>query len=124
MLVAGLFAGPAVLVRAADEKPAPEKKAAKKEGKPKQVRLTKPWNTITSLTEEQKTQIADLHKKSLEEQKQAQQREKDAIMAVLNDQQKAEIKALEEKEAADRKMKKGPEKSAEKSADSSKPAEK
>lgn len=100
-----------MFVRAADEKTTEKPAAAAKE-KPakaaKAVRLTKPWNQVASLTDEQKTQIADLHKKANEERKQVDQREHDAIMAVLNDSQKKELEEMTAKEAADKKMKKAP----------------
>ena len=69
------------------------------------ARLTKPWKDLSSLSEDQKTQIAAIHRKAVQEIKQIQQRERDAIMALLNDEQKTELQALTDKAAAERKTK-------------------
>ena len=70
---------------------------------PRAARLTKPWRDLSSLSEDQKKQIADIHRKSVQDQKVIEEREKADIMALLNDQQKAELKALLDQEAAERK---------------------
>lgn len=93
-------------VSRAEDKPAASDKPAKKEGKAKAVRLTKPWSSISSLTEDQKSKIAELHKKSIDEKKEVEKRENDAIMAVLTDEQKAEVKSMQEKDTTEKKMKK------------------
>ena len=107
LLVGSMIVGSAAVVRAADEKAAadapkaaPTEKPAKKA---KAVRLVKPWSGMTSLTDDQKGKIAELHKKSLQEKKEAEQREHDAIMALLDDKQKAEVATLSEKDAAAKK---------------------
>lgn len=108
LLVAVMLAGSSSRVVGADEKsPDAAKPAAveKESKKAKSVRLTKPWKQISSLSDEQKTKIADLHKKALEEKKAVEQREHEAIMALLNDDQKAEVSAMMEKETSQRKMK-------------------
>src|SRR5215207_7882924 len=46
---------------------AEEKAAPAKPKKAKAARLTKPWADMTSLTDEQKTQIAEIHRKAVEE---------------------------------------------------------
>jgi hypothetical protein len=79
------------------------KKQAKAEARP--VRLTKPWSNLASLTDEQRRQINQIHRKALEDIKAIDQRERADVMALLSDQQKAELKALEEKQAAERKIK-------------------
>jgi Spy/CpxP family protein refolding chaperone len=79
------------------------KSSAQAEAKP--VRLTKPWRDLTSLTDEQKQKINQIHRKSVADVKAIEQRERDEITALLNDQQKAELNALTEKEAAERKTK-------------------
>ena len=73
----------------------------------KAVRLTKPWKDLTSLSDDQKRQINQIHRKAVDEVKAVEQREKADIMALLSDQQKAELTALQEKEAAERKAKAG-----------------
>ena len=79
------------------------KSAAQAEAKP--VRLTKPWRDLASLSEDQKRQINQIHRKSVQDVKVIEQRERDEIMALLSDPQKAELKAMEEKAAAERKAK-------------------
>jgi hypothetical protein len=79
------------------------------------ARLTKPWNQLTGLSEDQKKQIRQIHRKSVDEVKAIEARERDDIMALLSDAQRAELKGLEEKAAADRKTKAAQQK-AEKSA--------
>jgi hypothetical protein len=71
------------------------------------VRLTKPWKDLTSLTEDQKRKINEIHRKSTQEVKAIEQREHDDIMALLNEQQKSELTAMQEKEAAEKKAKAG-----------------
>ena len=74
---------------------------------PKAARLTKPWKDLNSLSEEQKKQIADIHKKAVQDKNVIEQRENADIMALLSDSQKAELKAMLDKEAADKKAKAG-----------------
>jgi hypothetical protein len=69
------------------------------------VRLTKPWKDMTSLSEEQKSKINAIHRKAIAEIKAIELRETDEIMALLDDAQKAELKAMTEKQAATRKAK-------------------
>jgi hypothetical protein len=80
-------------------------RADKAEARP--VRLTKPWKDLTSLTDDQKRQISQIHRKAVDETKAIEQREKADIMALLSDQQKAELTALQEKESAEKKAKAG-----------------
>ena len=119
-VAAALVGGAALVVKAAaDDKaaaeqpkpaaPAAEKKAAKADKaakKAKAVRLVKPWSGMTSLSEEQKVQINDIHKKALAEIKEVRQRELDAILAVLSEQQKAEYQDLINTDTVEKKMKK------------------
>lgn len=90
-------------VTAADEASERPDKRADKKAKP--VRLTKPWKMLTSLSEEQRTQIAQIHRKAIDEIKVIEAREREEIMAVLSDEQKSELTALMEQEAAARKAK-------------------
>jgi Spy/CpxP family protein refolding chaperone len=69
------------------------------------VRLTKPWKDLTSLTEDQKRKINEIHRKSTQEVKAIEQRERDDIMALLSEPQKAELTAMLEKDAAEKKAK-------------------
>jgi Spy/CpxP family protein refolding chaperone len=71
----------------------------------KSVRLTQPWSKLASLTDAQREQIARIHKKALEEEKAARQRETAAILELLSDGQKLELRQLQEKETVERKLK-------------------
>ena len=90
---------------AAGEAKADAKAGAKAPGQSqtRQVRLTKPWRDLASLSDEQKKQINQIHRKAVQEIKAIEQREKDDIMALLSDEQKAEVTAMLEKDAAARK---------------------
>ena len=57
-------------------------------------RLTQPWNKITSLSDEQKTKIREIHGKAIAEIKAIQERERDEIMALLSEEQKAEAQKM------------------------------
>jgi Spy/CpxP family protein refolding chaperone len=102
-MVAGMvFAEPA-------DKPADDAKPAapKKEAKPRPVRLIQPYSLIeSSLTDEQKQKLNQIHQDFLAEQKKLREKEEADSMAVLTDDQKAEVKAALEKKAADDKEKK------------------
>jgi hypothetical protein len=87
--------------------PAASTAKPQKSAEAKAVRLTKPWKDLTSLSDDQKRQISQIHRKAVDEVKAVEQREKADIMALLSDQQKAELTALQEKEAAERKAKAG-----------------
>jgi Spy/CpxP family protein refolding chaperone len=95
LLAAGLIGTASLATRAADEKAAGDKAASSATEKPakkgsKAPRLTKPWADMSSLSDDQKMKIVDIHKKSLDEKKAIDQKEHEAIMALLNDDQKAE----------------------------------
>jgi hypothetical protein len=89
--------------------PAAGRKSARNAARPdakaeaRALRLTRPWKDLSSLSEDQKRQINQIHRKALADINAVEQRERDDIMALLNDQQKAELNALVEKEAAERK---------------------
>ena len=97
---AGLLVSGSVLLAADEEAPANQATAAHHTAK-----LTKPWSELTSLTDDQKAKIEQIHADALEQEKEARAKETSAIEAVLTDAQKAELKAMEEKAAADRKEK-------------------
>jgi Spy/CpxP family protein refolding chaperone len=99
LLAAGLVGTACFATRAADEKAAGDKAASSSTEKPvkksaKAPRLVKPWSDMTSLSDDQKMKIVDIHKKSNEERKAIDQKEHEAIMALLNDDQKAEAEKL------------------------------
>ncbi len=65
------------------------------------VKLTKPWSELTTLTSEQKTKIHDVHTKATAQISAIEKQEKADIMAFLTDQQKTELKDLQAKERKD-----------------------
>jgi Spy/CpxP family protein refolding chaperone len=79
------------------------KAASQAEARP--VRLTKPWRDLNSLTEDQKRQINQIHRKASADVKAIEQREHEDIMALLSEPQKTELKAMEEKDKAEKKAK-------------------
>jgi len=105
-VVAAALCGSSAVLLAEDAKPAAAAQE-KRMKKAKAVRLTKPWNQISSLSEDQKAKIGEIHKKALEEKQAIEKREHEEIMAVLNDEQRAEITKMREDEEAARKAKKG-----------------
>jgi hypothetical protein len=111
MIAAALSFGSSALLFAEDAKPAKsDEKPMKKEkakAKTKAIRLTKPWSQISSLSEDQKTKLDEIHKKALDDINAIKARETEDCMAVLNDDQKAEITKAKEEEEAAKKSKKG-----------------
>ena len=53
-------------------------------------RLTQPWSKIDSLSDDQKTKIKEIHSKAVADKKAIDDKERADIMALLNDEQKAE----------------------------------
>ena len=98
-----LSVGAAVLVSQVHG--APDEKAPTAAVAAADVKLTKPWSELTSLTSEQKIRIHDVHTKATAQISAIEKQEKADIMALLNDQQKTELKELaakDRKEAAER----------------------
>ena len=58
-------------------------------------RLTQPWSKMTTLTNEQINQIADIHRKTLAEVKAIEAKERTDIVALLTDEQKIELNRVE-----------------------------
>jgi Spy/CpxP family protein refolding chaperone len=54
-------------------------------------RLTKPWNELKDLTEDEKKQILAIHQKALDEVKDILAKEHTTILAVLTDDQRKEV---------------------------------
>jgi Spy/CpxP family protein refolding chaperone len=63
--------------------------------KPRKLRLVKPWADITSLNDEQKQQISEIHAEYVDRINQLRAEEEAAIMALLTDENKAELEANE-----------------------------
>ena len=57
-------------------------------------RLTQPWSKIESLSDDQKTQIRAIHAKAVADKKAIDEKERADILALLNDEQKAEAQKL------------------------------
>lgn len=97
-----------VYVQAQDapaEQPEQKAEAEKKERPTRSVRMPNflPYRDMTSLTDEQKAQINEIHRKYLEERKKLEQAEHAEIQALLTPEQLEEIKQIQEKRDADRK---------------------
>ena len=59
-------------------------------------RLFAPYSKMTSLTDEQRVKIHDIHKKVLADIREIEKKQTDEIAALLNDDQKKELRELEE----------------------------
>lgn len=107
LAMSGVSLADAKADKPADAKPTEGKAAA--EAKP--VKLVKPWGDLKSLSDEQKAKIDAIHKKALAEINAIEKKEKDEIMSLLTDANKAELKDQAEakkkdaagKKAADKK---------------------
>lgn len=104
-LIAAVTLGSAVFV-VAEDAATPTADAPAKVEKDKKLKVARPYSKIESLTDEQKQQIIDIRKQIAAEMKALKERERTEIAAILTDAQKAELAALEEAEAAGKKMKK------------------
>ena len=85
--------------------------------KPKKSKLVKPWADLTSLNDDQKAKIYDIHQKSLADIRAIRDKEEADIMALLTDEQKAELKKNEESEKAEAKAKRMKDKEKDEDAD-------
>jgi Spy/CpxP family protein refolding chaperone len=63
-------------------------------------RLTKPWNELKDLTEDEKTKILAIHQKALDEIHEIEAKENTDILATLTDSQKKEVADIEAKDKA------------------------
>jgi Spy/CpxP family protein refolding chaperone len=62
--------------------------------RPSGIRLVEPYGDIASLSEDEKAQIAAIHKKANEDVKAIHEKEDDDIRGLLTDEQKAELDKL------------------------------
>ena len=69
------------------------------------VRLTKPWNELKDLTDDEKTKILEVHQKAVDEIKAIDAKEHKDIMALLTEDQQKEVAAIEMKEKSARSRK-------------------
>jgi hypothetical protein len=66
-------------------------------------RLFAPYSKMASLTDEQRTKIREIHRKMLADIREIERKQSEEIAALLNDDQKKEMRELEAKEAAGKK---------------------
>jgi Spy/CpxP family protein refolding chaperone len=107
-LAASIFAVAFAIAIASQADDAPTTEPVKHAtSRPSAIRLEQPYKQLSDLTDDQKVQIAQIHKKANEDVKAIRDKEDDDIRALLTDDQKAELnKLLEEKrEKAAEKMK-------------------
>lgn len=90
-------------VMAADSKTATDSTPAAPKG---HARLTKPWNELKDLTEDEKTKILEIHQKALDEVKEIDAKEHKDIMALLTEDQQKEVAEIEKKDKAARSTRK------------------
>ena len=90
LLVLGLIA--ALPVRA--EEPADGAKKEARAEKPKKLRLVKPWADLSTLSEEQRAKISEIHADYVEKMSQLRDEEEAAILALLSDENKSELEKL------------------------------
>ncbi len=95
------FAGAAALVLAGSVFVlADEAKPDAKPAKPAHVaKLTNSWSELSSITDDQKKQILEVHAKANEEIKAIHAKEKSDILALLTPAQKKELAQVEERDA-------------------------
>ena len=89
----------------APENKAPEAKAEAKEKKVAGPKMWGIWRKFTSLTPEQKVKMAEIHEKALAEKRKIEDQEEADLLAQLTDEQKVELQALKESDAAKKKAK-------------------
>ena len=65
-------------------------------------RLVQPWSKISSLSDEQKTKIREIHAKAVAEINAIREKENAEIMALLSEEQKAEAQKLVEEQRKQR----------------------
>ena len=69
--------------------------AAARQGR---VRLTKPWSEMTSLNEQEKSRILEIHRKAVDQIHEIEAKEKQDILALLTPAQKKEVEDIEAKD--------------------------
>ncbi len=98
-LAAAVLVGACMIAIADDSttQPSPEMRTSTRS------RVIAPFSHLTDLTDDQKTQLKDIHARTMEQEDQLRQKERDEMMAVLTDDQKKELTDLEAKMAAEKK---------------------
>ena len=72
---------------------------------PREIRLVQPWNKLTTLSDDQKKLMAEIHQKALADHKEIDRRENREMMEVLTAEQQAEFRAIQDQETVQRKLK-------------------
>ena len=113
-VVGGMLTAGAITLRAQDAQPAPAEGQSKAVEMPAEtaerapatrpVRLTIPWRLMENLSDEQRSRIAEIHKKAVADIRAIETKEREDVLAVLSDEQKVELKAIEERRAAEQKQ--------------------
>ena len=99
------LSGAAVIVGAALMLARPaggEDNAASAPRRQARVRLTKPWNELKDLTADEKTRILEIHQKAIDQIHEIEAKEHQDILAMLTDEQKKEVAAIEAKDKESR----------------------
>ena len=78
---------------------------AQKQAKTRKARLIAPYNKLESLTDEQRDKLQEIHAVYLEKIKALQEEERQQMLAVLTDEQRAELDQIEKEAEAARKAK-------------------
>ncbi len=73
----------------------------------RRARLVKPWSQLTTLSEDQKDKIIEIHGDALAKIKEIRDKEEADIMALLTPENTAELEAFKEKEKAEQKARAG-----------------
>ncbi|HSU67624.1 MAG TPA: hypothetical protein VLJ39_12185 [Tepidisphaeraceae bacterium] len=98
MSAAALLLGSAFLITKSDAAaPAAGEAPAAHHGK---GRLTKPWNELKDLTEDEKTKILAIHQKAIDEIHDIEAKEHADILASLTEPQRKEVAEIEAKDKA------------------------
>lgn len=95
------LSGVAVLMGAAFLAAKPAGDSADSTAAPKRqrtARLTKPWNELKDLTDDEKTKILGIHEQANEQVSAIRTKEHQDILAVLSDEQRKEVAELEAKD--------------------------
>jgi Spy/CpxP family protein refolding chaperone len=71
-------------------------------------RLTRPWSQLEGLSDEQREQIAEIHRQALADIRAIQQRERRQIMGLLTQEQLHQLRDLEDRETVARKLRNAP----------------
>ena len=68
-------------------------------------RLVQPWTKLTTLSDEQREKIYQIHRKSRDQIRQIEAQERKDVLALLSDDQKLELVRIDENETVARKVK-------------------